>query len=90
MSSHPAVQDCAVVGVPDEKSGEAVKAVIQLKPGNECDEEGLIALCKKELGSVKAPKSVDFIDDLPRSPAGKVLKTDLRKAYWDGQARAVN
>jgi acyl-coenzyme A synthetase/AMP-(fatty) acid ligase len=47
-------------------------------------------LCKRELGSVKAPKTVDFIDDLPRSAAGKVLKVDLRKSYWDGQGRAVN
>lgn len=90
LSTHPAVQDCAVIGIPDEKWGEAVKAVIQLKPGNECGEDALIELCKQELGSVKAPKSVDFIDDLPRSPAGKVLKTDLRKTYWSGQERAVN
>jgi acyl-CoA synthetase (AMP-forming)/AMP-acid ligase II len=50
----------------------------------------LIEFCIEKLGSVKAPKTVDFISDLPRSPVGKVLKTDLRKRYWQGQSRAVN
>jgi acyl-CoA synthetase (AMP-forming)/AMP-acid ligase II len=90
LNGHAAVQECAVVGVPDDKWGEAVKAVVQLKQGGVCEESTLIELCKQQLGSVKAPKSVDFVDDLPRSPAGKVLKVDLRKAYWGGQSRAVN
>jgi acyl-CoA synthetase (AMP-forming)/AMP-acid ligase II len=90
LTHHPAVQDCAVIGVPDEKWGEAVKGVIQLKPGALISGQELIALAKDKLGSVKAPKSIDFIDDLPRSPVGKVLKTELRKRYWQGQARAVN
>ncbi len=90
ISENPAVQECAVIGVPDEKWGEAVKAVVQLKPGARADEDELIGLVKKRLGSVKAPKSVDMIEDLPRSPVGKVLKTALRKPYWEGKDRGVN
>jgi acyl-CoA synthetase (AMP-forming)/AMP-acid ligase II len=90
ITQHPNVQECAVIGVPDAKWGESVKAVVQLKPGTELDQQVLIEFCKEKLGSVKAPKTVDFISDLPRSPVGKVLKTDLRKRYWQGQSRAVN
>jgi len=75
--------------VPDDKWGEAVKAVVELKPGSQTSAEDLIALCKERLGSVKAPKSVDFVTSLPRSPVGKVLKKDIRAPYWKQAERSI-
>ncbi len=84
------VQDCAVIGVPDEKWGEAVTAIIEPKPGATIDEEAIIALCKEKLGSVKAPKAVHIRAQLPRSAVGKVLKKEIRAEFWQGRDRAVS
>jgi len=78
LMAHAAVQDCAVIGRPDEKWGERVVAVVQLQPGETADPVELIAFAKARIGSVKAPKEVLVWPDLPRSKVGKVLKPDIK------------
>ena len=89
IMAHPAVRECAVVGVPDPKWGEAVKAIVELRDDASVDAETLIALVKKDLGGVHAPKTVEFWKTLPRNGNGKVLKRDIREQFWSGQDRAV-
>jgi len=88
LHTFPAVDDCAVIGVPDDKWGEAVTAIIETKPGQTLDSSQVIGACKQALGSIKAPKSVEF-RDLPRSPIGKVLRRKLRDEYWAHRDRDV-
>jgi acyl-CoA synthetase (AMP-forming)/AMP-acid ligase II len=78
VMSHPAVQDCAVIGMPDEKWGERITAIVQLQHGASADPDELRRYARERLGGVKAPKEVLIWDDLPRSKVGKVLKTEIR------------
>ena len=88
--SHPDVDEVAVIGVPDEKWGETIKALVVTRPGAEVSEQDLIALSKKKLAGYKAPTSVEFRDELPRTATGKVQKFKLRQPYWEGRDRQVN
>ena len=81
-----------MVGVPNEDWGEEVKAVVELKPGvapNQAMAEAILAFAKDNLPGFQRPRSVDFVETLPRSPAGKVLRQQVRAPYWEGRARKI-
>lgn len=87
--SHESVLDVAVLGVPDDYWGESVKALVVLKEGMTATQEEIINLCKERLASYKKPKSVEFREELPRSPTGKVLKRKIREEFWEFRDRRV-
>jgi long-chain acyl-CoA synthetase len=88
---HPAVAECAVIGIPHDKWGEQVHAIVVLKPGHELSEQELIDHCKTLIAGFKCPRSVAFrTEPLPLSGAGKILKKDLRAPYWEGHSRNVS
>ena len=83
LHSHPKIGEAAVIGTPDETWGESVKAIVVLKPGETLTEQEVIDYCRERVAGYKKPRSVDFVDDLPRNPSGKILKRLIRKQYWE-------
>lgn len=91
LYEHSGVAECAVFGIPDERWGESVHAVVVRKPGNDkLSEEDLIAFVKERLAKYKAPRSVEFINELPKTGSGKIYKKELREKYWAGRVKQVN
>jgi acyl-CoA synthetase (AMP-forming)/AMP-acid ligase II len=90
LYQHAAIFEACVIGVPDERWGEGVKAVVSLKPGTLADSQELIAYCRERLADYKTPRSVDFVIDLPKNPSGKIARKVVREPYWQGFERRVN
>jgi acyl-CoA synthetase (AMP-forming)/AMP-acid ligase II len=89
IAGYPTIGEVAVIGVPDEKWGESVKAVVAPAPGETIDEGKLVEYCRARLAHYKCPRTVDVVEALPRNATGKILKRSLRQKYWQDQSRNV-
>ncbi len=90
LAEHPAIAECAAFGIPDPKWGEAVHAAVTLRTDHSTNEEELIAFCKEHLAKFKVPKGIDVLEELPKSPVGKILRRALREPFWKGHATGVH
>ncbi len=90
MYQHPAIYEVSVIGVPDARWGESVKAVACLRPGATVTAEDLVAFCRERMADYKCPRTVDFMPDLPKNASGKVARKVVRERYWAGNERRIN
>ena len=90
LMSHEHIVDAAVIGIPDDKWGEAVKGFVVLGEGTNLEEVDIISYTRTQIAGYKCPKSINFVSELPRNPSGKILRRELRDPYWEGKERQVS
>jgi long-chain acyl-CoA synthetase len=90
LYAHPAIKECAVVSAPDDRWGKRIQTVVVLKAGQTVTEEELISHCKSKLAGYKCPKKIEFWDELPKTPIGKILRKDVKKHFWKSRERGIN
>ena len=90
LMSHREIVDAAVVGIPDDKWGEAVKGFVVLSEGADLEESEIISYARTQIAAYKCPRTIDFVSELPRNPSGKILRRELRDPYWEGKERQVS